>query len=83
MNKGTNTSGNAGNHSSHWTCVTESGQWYMDGINGHPMVSTQERVRTILGEAAMNQARRTKQVVMVTISTYELNPDQFVNNTKD
>ena len=64
-----------------WCCLTDSGQWYMNGPAGEPVQETQERVRTILGESAMDEARRTREVVMVTMETFRLRTDEFVRET--
>lgn len=70
--------------SSSWICRTSDGKWYSEGIDGKPIETHVETLRTVHGEMAVGVARRTGKVVSCVLETYhDANADEFVKSGKE
>ncbi len=64
-------------NSSSYVCRTKDGKWYTPSPDGNPMETNLEAIRMTHGESVVNAVRRTKGVVMVTLTSFDLDPDEF------
>jgi len=64
-------------------CLLHSGKYYMGDFNGQILPATDEKIRMVLGEAALNEARRhPEQVVIVRISRIKFDVSSIINGLR-